>query len=399
MTEMILLRDNRRLSYAELNRAKAICEEALGWVRNRDAYLREQGVDPRFALPDANWSYDSPNEFVRLFLRLAEADPQVLAHLRGLSQVFSGYNLYHVCAGFGLSASTMELTSDLDEVIEERLEKHNQQHLDDWREMTAGIPRRFLFSPPAMMGEVGHEIDGVIVNSDTCTYQERVNLIYSSGLGDWLDERLEMQGDLRICEIGGGYGALGHWFKQAYPAASYTIVDLPESLLFSRLYLSLTRPDLTTSAGVAPAKHGVRFVPNYMAEQLTEPFDLVINTLSMSEMSEYQIKRYAALMKQHWLTDRGMFFEQNQDNRPGGLQCAEVVLKPEFPEHANLRTLRGRVANGSPNVWSLAPIRLRSKRRRIATAESSASGEAGSSKQSLRKARRLVRLVSKLRVF
>jgi hypothetical protein len=404
MTQMILLRDNRRLSYAELNRAKAICEEALGWVHNREAYLREWGVDPRFALPDANWSYDSPNEFVRLFLRVAEADPQVLAHLRGLSQVFSGYNLYHVCAGFGLSASTMELSSDLDAVIEERLEKHNQPHIDDWREMTQGIPRRFLFSPPAMMGEVGHDIDGAIVNSDTGTYQERVNLIYSSGLGDWLDERLEMQGDLRICEIGGGYGALCQWFKQAYPAASYTIIDLPESLLFSRLYLSLTRPDLATSAGLANAKHGVRFVPNYMAEQLTEPFDLVINTLSMSEMSEFQIKRYAALMKQHWLTDRGMFFEQNQDNRPGGLQCAEVVLKPEFPEHATLRTLRGRVTNGSPNVWSLAPIRLRSKRmaaaKRGAAAESAAALESSASNQSVRQSRPLMnRLVSKLRVF
>jgi O-methyltransferase len=403
MTQPILLRDNRRLSYAELNRAKAICDEALGWVHNRDAYLREQGVDPRFALPDANWSYDSPNEFVRLFRRVAEADPQTLAHLRGLSQVFSGYNLYHVCNGYGLSAAAMELSSDLDEVIEERLEKHNQPHIDVWREMTQGMPRRFLFSPPAMMGEVGHEIDGVIVNSDTCTYQERVNLIYSSGIGDWLDERLEMQGDLRICEIGGGYGALCHWFKQAYPAASYTIVDLPESLLFARLYLSLTRPDLATSAGLAAAKHGVRFVPNYLAERLAEPFDLVINTLSMSEMSEYQIKRYAALMKQHWLADRGMFFEQNQDNRPGGLQCAEAVLKPEFPERASLRSHRGRLANGSPNIWSLAPIRLRARRLaslRPYPSDRPTQSEESQPSQPAAPTRPLMnRLVSRLRVF
>jgi hypothetical protein len=250
MTLPVLLRDNRRLSYAEMARAKAICEEAIAWVKNRDAYLEEHSVDRRFALPDANWSYDSPNEFVLLFRRLCEADPRTLAHFRGLSQVFSGYNLYHVCNGYGLSAAAMDLSSDLDEEIEERLEKHNQPHVDDWRQMTQGIPRRFFFNPPPVMGEVGHEIDGVIVNSDTCTYQERVNLIYTSGLADWLDERLEMQGDLRICEIGGGYGALCHWVKQAYPSASYTIVDLPESLLFARLYMSLTRPDLVTTAGL-----------------------------------------------------------------------------------------------------------------------------------------------------
>jgi hypothetical protein len=254
-----------------------------------------------------------------------------------------------------------------------------------------------------MMGEVGHEIDGVIVNSDTCTYQERVNLIYSSGLGDWLDERLEMQGDLRICEIGGGYGALCRWFKQAYPAASYTIVDLPESLLFARLYLSLTRPDLTTTAGLANAKHGVRFVPNYMAEQLTEPFDLVINTLSMSEMSEYQIKKYASLMKAHWLTDRGMFFEQNQDNRAGGLQCAESVLQPEFPDRANLRSHRGRLTNGSPNIWSLAPIRLRARRfvsSRKRQADCPTQSEESQPNQPAPRSRPLMnRLVSRLRVF
>jgi hypothetical protein len=404
MTLPVLLRDNRRLSYAEMARAKAICEEAIAWVKNRDAYLEEHSVDRRFALPDANWSYDSPNEFVLLFRRLCEADPRTLAHFRGLSQVFSGYNLYHVCNGYGLSAAAMDLSSDLDEEIEERLEKHNQPHVDDWRQMTQGIPRRFFFNPPPVMGEVGHEIDGVIVNSDTCTYQERVNLIYTSGLADWLDERLEMQGDLRICEIGGGYGALCHWFKQAYPSASYTIVDLPESLLFARLYMSLTRPDLVTTAGLDKATHGVRFVPNYMAQQLTEPFDLVINTLSMSEMSEYQIKQYVAMMKQRWLIDRGLFFEQNQDNRPGGLQCAESVLKPEFPEHASLRSHRGPLSNGSPNIWSLAPIRLRAKRignprRNTAEPTSVETGEVQPETSAPRTRPLMNRLASRLRVF
>jgi hypothetical protein len=130
----------------------------------------------------------------------------------------------------------------------------------------------------------------------------------------------------------------------------------------------------------------------------------VINTLSMSEMSEYQIKKYASLMKQHWLTDRGMFFEQNQDNRPGGLQCAEVVLKPEFPEHATLRALHGRLTNGAPNVWSLAPIRLRSKRRaatkRNEAAESPVAPEPSPPTQSAPQTRPLVnRIVSRLRVF
>ncbi|MBM4298643.1 MAG: putative sugar O-methyltransferase, partial [Deltaproteobacteria bacterium] len=229
----MLLRDNRRLCAAQLARAKAICDEALEWVRDREAYIERHAVDRRFALPDANWSHDAPNEFVRLFQRVAQADAQTLAHFRGLAQVFSGYSLYRVCNGYGFSAATMELSATLDQEIAERLAQQNRIHIEDWRRMTNGLPRRFLFTPPALLGEVGHEVDGVIVNSDTCTYQERINLVYASGLADWLDEKLKTSGAVRVAEIGGGYGALCHWFMQAYPGASYTIIDLPESLLFS----------------------------------------------------------------------------------------------------------------------------------------------------------------------
>jgi len=98
-----------------------------------------------------------------------------------------------------------------------------------------------------------------------------------------------------------------------------------------------------------------------MAEQLAEPFDLVINTLSMSEMSEYQVKRYLDLMKRAWLREGGLFFEQNMDNRPMGLQCAEALIGEEFPEHRSLRTHARFLREGSPNVWSLKPIQLASK--------------------------------------
>lgn len=361
LPRLVLLRDNRCLSDTELARAKAICDEALGWVRDRNTYMQQHAVDPRFALPDANWSYDAPNEFVRLFRRVSGADAQTLAHFRGLSQVFTGYNLYHVCNGYGLSAATMQLTASLDDEIAERLGKQNRVHVEDWRQMSSGIPRRFLFTPPAVLGEVGHDIDGVIVNSDTCTYQERINLIYASGLADWLDKKVENHGTVRVAEIGGGYGALCHWFMQAYPTASYTIIDLPESLLFSRLYVSLTRGDLFTAGALAQTANALRFVPNYMAERLSESFDLVINTLSMSEMSEYQIKRYVALMKRYWLKDGGVFFEQNQDNRKGGLLCAEQVLEPEFPVHIRVRWSLHRPRNGNPNIWALNPVVLRPK--------------------------------------
>lgn len=365
MPGTVLLKDNRRLSGSEFARAKAICEEMRSSVLERPEYIRQHSVDPRFALPDANWSYDSPNEFVRLFRRICDGDARTLHHFRGLSQVFSGYSLYNVCDSRGIAASDMRLPDTLDEEIQVRLDAHNLAYVDEWHQMTHTLPRRFIFAPPRLLGEVGHDIGGVVVNHDTCTYQERINLIYASGLGEWLDQRIAANGHVNICEIGGGYGALCSWFKQAYPEASYTIVDLPESLLFSRLYVSLTRPDLRTTAGLDPAPHGVRFVPNYMAENLAESFDLVINTLSMSEMSEYQVNRYIALMKTQWLKEGGLFFEQNTDERDRGFVCAEDLIRKEFPKHLFLRIEGNCLRHGSPNVWSLQPIRLTKKPFRI----------------------------------
>jgi len=361
MPQIVSIKDNRSLSRYEFLRARAICEEARASVLERPDYIRRHAVDPRFALPDANWSYDAPNEFVQLFRRVCDADVRTLEHLRGLSQVFTGYNIYEVCNARGLSVANLPMTDALDATTRDRLDKQNGPQLALWRHITQGIPRRFIFSPARLLGKVGHDADGVLVNSDTSTYQERVNLIYASGIADWIDRVIEATGTVRICEIGGGYGALCSWFKQAFPEATYTIVDLPESLLFSRLYVSLTRPDLSTAAGLAEAPHGVCFVPNYMAEQLAQPFDLVINTLSMSEMSEYQVRRYLALMKSVWLKDGGLFFEQNMDNRPMGLQCAEALIREEFPQHRSLRSHASILREGSPNVWSLAPIRLTGK--------------------------------------
>jgi putative sugar O-methyltransferase len=362
MPLIVSIKDSRSLSQYEFLQARAICEEARTSVLERPEYIRRNGIDPRFALPDANWSCDAANEFVQVFRRVCDADVRTLEHLRGLSQVFTGYNLYEACNARGLSVANLPLTDALDATARDRLKQRNGLYVALWRHMTQGIPRRFVFSPPRLLGEVGHDVDGVVVNADTCTFQDRVNLIYASGIADWIDRTIEATGTVRICEIGGGYGALCSWFKQAFPEATYTIVDLPESLLFSRLYVSLTRPDLTTSAGLAEAPHGVRFVPNYMAEQLAQPFDLVINTLSMSEMSEYQVRRYLALMKSVWLKNGGLFFEQNMDNRPMGLQCAETIIREEFPEQRSLRNHTTFLQEGSPNVWSLAPIRLTGKR-------------------------------------
>lgn len=352
-------KDNRRLSPAEFCVARQICEEVLRSVQSRQQFVSLNGIDPRFALPDANWSYGAPNEFLNVFGRVSKAEKDVIENLRAFTQVFSGYNLYHVCDGKGLSVSNLELTDRTWEQVRFNLRERGFTFVPRNLYMVKGIPERYLFRPPSILGECGYFVNGTIVSRDTNGYQERINLIFKSGIGNYLDSLLRQREDIRILEIGGGYGALAYWFKQAFPKVSYSIVDLPECILFSRLYLTLTIPDVPTSFGLGPAKYGIRFIPNFMSEQLKDSFDLVINTLSMSEMSAYQVERYIDLIKNVWIRDEGIFFEQNQDNRPLGLLFVQELFASKFPERLDLN--QGGVAhrNGYANIWSNYPIVLK----------------------------------------
>ena len=103
---------------------------------------------------------------------------------------------------------------------------------------------------------------------------------------------------------------------------------------------------------------GLRFVPNYMAYAVDEQFDLVINTLSLSEMGVPQIRAYAELTARHWIANGGLFFEQNQDNRKIGLmEDLPKVLADYFPYQLIEQQPRD-VIKGTPHIWARRQIRL-----------------------------------------
>jgi hypothetical protein len=356
MHELSLLRNSRKLSGKELACARQACEEMSNAVKNRGEYIRLHGIDEKFALPDANWSSESDNEFIKLFRRIAEGSTDDLNLLRGFTQVFSGFNLYEVRPGQGLTTADLKVGAGFDDGLAARLNERNLAHVQVHGSLVQGLPPECVLRPPAMLGEVGHLVNGVLVNHDTNAYQERINILHHSGILTRLRRIVESGREVRVCEIGGGYGALAHWFRKTFANLSYTIVDLPESLLFSRLYLGLTLPGVPMELGLGAVASGIRFVPNYMAEELSDSFDLVINTLSMSEMTEHQVRKYAHLMRRQWLAEDGLFFEQNQDNRHIGLLFAQEVLATIFEYHYPLHPAGAPLPQGYPSVWSINPL-------------------------------------------
>jgi putative sugar O-methyltransferase len=172
---------------------------------------------------------------------------------------------------------------------------------------------------------------------------------------------------LRIVEIGGGFGGLAyHLFKLFDGGLRYAIIDLPESLAFSSIYCTTLFPQadnrLIEGAGAFALDDtpGFTFIPNTIYKGLQtgdRPVDLVINTLSLSEMSDAQIHDYCAGV-QRMIGDRGIFFEQNHQadhQGPGQL----------FPQHfKNLRACTSSILpadfekrRGQANLWINASYR------------------------------------------
>jgi hypothetical protein len=334
----------------DLDRSAEIAARIASLVEARSGYIRDNGVPADFALPDANWAYDARNPFLQLYRRVVRCDAEAIGQLRGFTVMFSGFNLYEMA--LGPTKIVERLDGYTDGVIAEALSR-NLPFVEAWQRQVAGLPERMIFRPPRRFGEIGHEVQGVIVNYDTWAYQQRIKLLIDSGIVAYLDARLADRGKLRVLEIGGGYGALATWFADAFPGLSYTVLDIPECLLFSALYLSLPRPETRVAWGLEPVDSGHRFTANYQAPTLTEPFDLVINTLSMSEMSESQVRYYCRLIRSQWLRDGGLFFEQNQDNRSHGMLSAQEIIAEEMPYRRSLDSAA--LAQGMANIWSCHP--------------------------------------------
>jgi hypothetical protein len=354
------LRDNRNLSPREHLQASKTCEEIRSLVANRERSVAENHLDREFSLPAALWSVEnrtaSLRDYQRTYRRLIEAPYEEINRLRHFVHSFTGYELKRM-SEVGSVAYPSEVPIPLDEEVDRLLAKPDV-YVDLWMAALRGIPQEYVYSPPRMLGEIGWDCHGVIVNHDTHMCQERMNLLYESGILNWLRDRVGSKGCVNILEIGGGYGALAYALKKAIPNSNYWICDLPESLLFSALYLRLSYADCPLKIN-EKSDFGFSLIPNYMFPKINEQFNLVVNTLSFSEMSRHQLEVYAEGISNR-LADGGVLFEQNMDNSALGQFAPPSTLRKYFRYQKEIsgRTLKSMV-HGVPNLWSNCPIVLK----------------------------------------
>jgi len=305
---------SQSLSAAQTQRAELCRQQVRSAILERDDYLRRYNLEPSIWNPAANW--DRSQWFYANALRLLDGHDTV--DLRRLSQQFTG--------------RPMPVQSDRPDVFA----------LVQYRNFKDRLPNYLRISPPALFGESGWLLDGIIVNYETMAYWERLAALYQVGLLDRESPHC-LQPGARILEIGGGYGGLAYFLRRAIGDIEYTIVDLPESLVYSSIYLS------------ASFEAGFRFVPNYRFREISgDRFDLVINTLSMSEMSEPQVRAYCADLTKA----APVFFEQNHDCRYLGLLDAQAIVADYFPHRMSILNREGfpGLLQGAAHLWSTSAL-------------------------------------------
>lgn len=365
--QRVRLRDLQPISQEEFEQAVRICEQIRTIQAQRTAYVEQHGLDPDIAFPAENWSEMVRHDFLALYRFIAESPRyETINRLKFYTQFFTGYQLMTLSF-----ASDQTNITHIPDNVEEMLDAQNSQP-DEWVErhlyMQEKTPDDLLIRVPKKMGEIGWDVGGYLVNHDVSVYQERLNLLYDAGLIDELRYRIKLKGSVNILEIGGGYGGLAYFIKQVLPQVNYFICDLPESLLFSSLYLGLNCPDVqhtlyngSNSEELTKNNWGFKYIPNYMFDEFAEQnldFDIAINTLSFSEMSEKQVRHYADRLKK-LLGNVGALFEQNQDNKALGL----INCKDYLPDYfANRRvvpymTVYG-YTQGIPEVWTNEELKI-----------------------------------------
>lgn len=360
---MVLLRDQQPLNESELQRANSIIDWIEQVVAARPAYLDRHRMSAAIHFPQAVWALDEGDGLYNGLRAVLSRHPTVLNYLRLWSQQFSGYRLLSMEPAEGRPFPRPE---EVGPSADKRLSAYARvpdRWVGRYMRISAKLPPELRISPPRRFGEVGWDVEGRTVSFDTYVYLERLALMHDCGLLERLRQIAAAGRTPYLIEIGGGFGGLASYLSSLIPQARIVIVDIPESLVFSSLYLSVLRPEQThvyaapetASESLVTDAPGCTFVPNYLFDRLIRSgpkFDLAINTLSMSEMNASQVDYYCEGLTQ-LLGDEGVFFEQNHDNKPIGRLDAKTLIARHFRHRQEVysRAVKD-LTQGRTHLWT-----------------------------------------------
>lgn len=243
---------------------------------------------------------------------------------------------------------------------------HQQPRFAKKLAMLRELDPRGLFIPEAPeLGGFGHDVDGQLVNIDTLKFYEVLIALDKAGLlAPYLGEQPEQR---LVLEIGAGWGGFAYQFKTLCPNATYIIVDLPPTILFSATYLTTLFPDAKVAFGDELdlsnpqdfSAYDFVFLPHYTFEQLQLPqLNLAINMVSFQEMTTEQVEGYARHLAKMGCTH---LYSLNRDRSKHNRQLSAVsTILQQFYEMRPIEVL-----DIAYNLLERKPRRRQSLKKRV----------------------------------
>lgn len=321
--------ESSSLTDSEYQVALELIERVKEMIKVRDSMLSQ---DETHFKPSANWSpktkgaFELDGKVTNAFTSsdlLLQGNRDVIRKMRLYSQSFTGYQLATLefpSRRPWIQAPLPQNYDDLLKMLVAQPDKPSMGAVD----ILEKLPERLRIPAPLTFGEIGWIIRGNLVNYDIYSYLEELAIMWENGILDILDSKSKAE-PLRVLEIGGGYGGLAYYLAEIYPNLEYFIVDIPESLLFSSIYLYTLFSNRNNRVIVSSSQDftargipGFTFVPNYAIDNLNPEgkFTLIINTSSLTEMSRDQVIHYCTLIER-LLAHDGLFYEHNVDTYRG----------------------------------------------------------------------------------
>jgi hypothetical protein len=356
----IHLRDLPAISKEQWATAREIGAKIATLRDRRNEIISAKRLDPAIALPGGYWNIDGSLPIFRLFELVRKGDYQTINNLRLFSYTFSGFYLAHLAAAQGVTGlNPPEIDDELYARLDRRAVEPPPYTVLEFCKSIRRIPSFLRVRPPKLLGEIGWDVDGSPVNSDTRSTQGRLNVFYEAGVIDWLLSRLKQRHHLTIMEIGAGIGDVCYKLSRVFKPSRVIICDLPESLLFSATYLQLTVPEArhfvmgVDDVSFERPPDGIEFVyvPNYLFGDLSNMrIDFAYNFGSFEEMSAQQVHQYGTGLSAMIAPD-GLLLDLNEL-----YGCNSKQILAGCFQHRRGVPIKTLVAKTSVDLWGVQPI-------------------------------------------
>lgn len=370
------LKDNHHLTGEQYAHCLKLVDRVEQLYNEAPAYVERRGLDPALYFPGNEWAGIVPVSGARFHRGYTHID-----YLR-LMAPFAGYFLFFLDRldnrlyaeswndQILVEANESGVSEEMVDLLASRVDPRQRLAAcydilgkvspcaDEYRRHVRNVPKRYLVRTPRTFGEIGIEVDGLLVNPDIILCQSRINGMLCSGVLDKLDADIRRRGKARVLEIGPGYGPLGQALRTIYGhRLEYIAVDLPSILYNSSIYLSVLANGegchLLLPGEKVPETFRFLFVANYLLDELADslgPIDLGLNTMSFPEMSPAQVGGYALFLKRTLRAD-GVVFDENHANKPHHTD-SKAILAEVFGHRKKVSSELVATKYWCQDVWS-----------------------------------------------